>query len=377
MPQVFGRYILTQKIALGGMAEVFRARRREGQRAGSVVAIKRILPHFSEDSVFVTMFHDEAKLAGQLRHANVVQVHDFAQVDGLYYLAMEYVAGRDLKRVLDQGVRLGRPLPVTCAVHIIREAALGLHYAHTRVVDGQPLQIVHRDVSPQNILVSFDGAVKITDFGIAKAESRSTKTRAGTVKGKCAYMSPEQARGKPLDARSDLFALGVCLWELLTGKRLFVGESDFDTLNNVLKAEIPTPSAVDPDIPSALDAIVMTALQRDREARHPDCAALADALGTWQRSQPTHPDVPTLQAHMHALFADEISQLHEELQAEAALSFTPDPAVILATAPTEVPADLPTPVAEPPPRPRWSQAAIALLVAAAVLTLSALAVHSR
>ncbi len=318
-PQAFGRYVLTQKIAMGGMAEIFRAKSLGAEGFEKVVVIKRILPHFSEDEGFVTMFKDEARVAAHLSHANVVQIFDFDEAEGLFYIAMEYVEGQDLKRVLDQGAKKGQPLSIAQAVHIIIEAALGLHYAHTRLVDGEPLNIVHRDVSPHNIMVSFSGEVKIMDFGIAKAASRSTKTRVGTVKGKCAYMSPEQARGKPLDARSDLFALGVCLWEMLTGKRLFVGESDFETLNNVLKAEVPAPSELNPEVPKELDAIVLKALARERDDRQADCGAFAGELRRWYYSTVADPDAASLKGYMHELFAEDIARIRSDVAAEVAM----------------------------------------------------------
>jgi len=316
-PQQFGRYYLTQKIAMGGMAEIFRAKSIGAEGFEKVVVIKRILPHFSEDEGFVTMFKDEARVAAHLAHANVVQVFDFDEVDHLFYIAMEYVEGRDLKRVLDVGARETRPMSIAQSVFVLIEAAQGLHYAHTRVVDGQPLGIVHRDVSPHNVMISFSGEVKIMDFGIAKAASRSTKTRVGTVKGKCAYMSPEQARGKPLDPRSDLFALGVMFWEMLTGKRLFVGESDFETLNNVLKAEVPAPSELNPEVPKELDAIVLKALGRERETRQTDCGQFASELRRWFYSSVPDPDAVNLKGYMHDLFAEEIEQLRSEVATEA------------------------------------------------------------
>jgi hypothetical protein len=316
-PQPFGRYFLTSKVAMGGMAEIFRAKSIGAEGFEKVVAIKRILPHFTEDEGFVTMFKDEAKVAAQLTHANVVQVFDFDEVDELFYIAMEFVEGHDLKRVLDMGVKNGKPLSIAQSVYILIEAAQGLHYAHTRVVDGQPLNIIHRDVSPHNVMVSFNGEVKIMDFGIAKAASRSTKTRVGTVKGKCAYMSPEQARGKNLDPRSDLFALGVTLWEMLTGKRLFVGESDFETLNNVLKAEVPPPSELNPDVPKDLEAIVLRSLARERDERQGDCGMFATELRRWFYANVPDPDAVNLKGYMHDLFADQIEKLKTDVAAEA------------------------------------------------------------
>lgn len=316
-PQQFGRYILTAKIAMGGMAEIFRAKSIGAEGFEKVVVIKRILPHFSEDEGFVTMFKDEAKVASHLNHANVVQIFDFDEVDNLFYIAMEYVEGCDLKRVLDQGAKLGKPLSIAQAVYIMIEASKGLDYAHKRIVDGQPLNIIHRDVSPHNVMVSFNGEVKIMDFGIAKAASRSTKTRVGTVKGKCAYMSPEQARGRTLDPRSDLFALGVCMWEMLTGKRLFVGESDFETLNNVLKAEVPPPSELNPEVPKELDAIVLRALAREVDDRQKDAGGFVNELNRWFFSAVPDPEAVNLNGYMHELFGDEIARMRQDAASEA------------------------------------------------------------
>ncbi len=316
-PQPFGRYFLTQKIALGGMAEIFRAKSVGAEGFEKIVVVKRILPHFCEDESFVTMFQDEARVAAHLNHANVVQIFDFDQVDGLYYIAMEYVEGQDLKRVLDFGAKNGPPLSIAQAVLIMIEAGQGLDYAHKREVDGQPLNIIHRDISPHNMMVSYNGEVKIMDFGIAKAASRSTKTRVGTVKGKCAYMSPEQARGRPLDGRSDLFALGVCLWEMLSGKRLFVGESDFETLNNVLKAEVPSLTEMNPEVPPDLDKIVQRSLAKEREDRQKDVAEFVGDLRRWFYSTVPDPSAVSLRNYMHQLFSDEISKLKSDVAAEA------------------------------------------------------------
>lgn len=316
-PSPFGRYYLTQKIAMGGMAEIFRAKSIGAEGFEKTVVIKRILPHFCEDESFVTMFQDEARVAAHLNHANVVQIFDFDEVDGLYYIAMEYVEGQDLKRVLDIGAKLGNPMSIAQAVHCMIEAGQGLDYAHKREVDGKPLNIIHRDISPHNIMVSYNGEVKIMDFGIAKAASRSTKTRVGTVKGKCAYMSPEQARGKPLDGRSDLFALGVCLWEMLSGKRLFVGESDFETLNNVLRAEVPSLCDMNPDVPKELDEIIQRALDRDVDARQKDVSAWIGDLRRWFYSAVSDPAAVTLKSYMHSLFSEQIGKLKADVQREA------------------------------------------------------------
>lgn len=316
-PQKFGRYFLLNKIAKGGMAEIFRAKSVGAEGFAKTIVIKRILPHFTEEEGFVTMFQDEAKVASHLNHANVVQIFDFNKVDELFYIAMEYVEGQDLKRVLDVGARKGKPLSIAQAVHVVIEAGQGLDYAHKREVDGSPLSIIHRDVSPHNVMVSYNGETKIMDFGIAKATSRSTKTRVGTVKGKCAYMSPEQARGKPLDPRSDLFALGVVLWEMLSGKRLFVGESDYETLNNVLRADVPSLRELNPDVPEELDRIVLKSLSKDRDERHGDIGAFIAELRRWFYAEVPDPSAISLRDYMHELFDEEIEQLKQDIVAEA------------------------------------------------------------
>ena len=302
---------------MGGMAEIFRAKSVGAEGFEKVVVIKRILPHFCEDESFITMFQDEARVAAHLNHANVVQIFDFEQVEGLYYIAMEYVEGEDLKRVLDAGTKAGQPLSIAQAVQAMIEAGQGLDYAHKREVDGKALNIIHRDISPHNMMVSYNGEVKIMDFGIAKAASRSTKTRVGTVKGKCAYMSPEQARGKPLDGRSDLFALGVCLWEMLAGKRLFVGDSDFETLNNVLRMEAPSLTEMNPDVPPELDAIVAKSLAKDRDERQADVAEFVADLRRWFYTAVPDPSAISLKNYLHELFDEQIRKLKDDVAAEA------------------------------------------------------------
>ncbi|OIP30184.1 MAG: hypothetical protein AUK47_25710 [Deltaproteobacteria bacterium CG2_30_63_29] len=277
--QPFGKYLLLECVAVGGMAEIFRAKTVGADGFEKEVAIKRILPSYSEDDGFVTMFKDEAKIAAQLDHANIVKIFDFDEVDGDYYIAMELIRGTDLKRLLEVCDKNHKRFTFTQICYIIIETAKALDYAHKRTApDGSPLNIVHRDATPHNIMVSFDGDVKLMDFGIAKAASRATKTRAGTVKGKCAYMSPEQARGKPLDGRSDMFSLGILTWEMLTGRRLFSGGSDFDVLSKVLKSEIVDPREFDANIPEELALIVLKMLERDRDHRFVDCGEMMQTL---------------------------------------------------------------------------------------------------
>lgn len=308
-PQQFGKYYLLNKIALGGMAEIFRAKTVGAEGFEKELVIKRILPHFTEDEAFRSMFIDEARLAARLAHANIVQVFDFDLQDGMYYIAMEYVEGKDLKKIQDTARKAGRRLTPGQIVWIIAESCKGLDYAHKYKHRNEPMHIVHRDVSPHNIMVSYNGEVKIMDFGIAKAASRYTKTRAGTVKGKCAYMSPEQAKGVELDGRSDMFSLAVVAWELLTDKRLFAGETDFETLSNVLKCEVTPPSSINSEVPPELDEIILKALAKEPEDRYASCAALHDALNRFYFTHVKHADEGRLERVMRELFAADLQTL--------------------------------------------------------------------
>jgi serine/threonine protein kinase len=270
--QTLGEYELLQRIAYGGMAELFAAR-----RAGSaeVVALKRILPELADEAVFVDMFLDEARIAASLEHPNVVRVLETGSAGGQPYMVMEHLAGRDLGAVL-RAVRDGRgTVSIPAAISILRDAAAGLHYAHERRgADGEPLKIVHRDVSPRNLFITEDGTVKVLDFGIAKARHRLSQTRTGTVKGKFPYMSPEAIRNEELDPRSDVFSLGVLLWEMCAGKRLFTGASDYEIIKKILSQPIPRPSASIPEFPRELEALIMRALRSDPGRRQPSASAL-------------------------------------------------------------------------------------------------------
>ncbi|MGM0574648.1 MAG: protein kinase domain-containing protein [Myxococcota bacterium] len=316
LPQKYGKYLLLRKIAMGGMAEIFRAKTLGAEGFEKQIVIKRILPHYTDDESFVKMFIDEASIASKLQHSNIVQIYDFDQEEDRYYIAMEYVEGSDLKTVIERGLKAGTPLSPAQCVWIMMELAKGLHYAHAKEYNGQPLNIVHRDISPHNVMVSYTGEIKLMDFGIAKAAQRSTKTLAGTVKGKCAYMSPEQARGKPLDGRSDLFALGIMLWEMLTQKRLFLGDSDFETLSNVLKADAPPPSSVNPNVPEALDAIVARALAKSRDDRHESVEVFGRELTKWFYGNVDDLDAVQIKPYVKELFADDIQKLREEYEEE-------------------------------------------------------------
>jgi serine/threonine protein kinase len=281
-PRPYGRYILEDRLAMGGMAEIFRARTAT---AGfeKKVCIKRVLPNFLEEEDFVTMFRDEAKLAARLQHANVVQVFDFGEVDEgdtkTLYLAMELVEGADLRRLWDQSRKRHLPFSIGEVTQIGIDVCRGLHHAHTRHDDdGRPLGLVHRDISPHNILVSRSGEVKVTDFGIARAAERATHTSTGIVKGKVAYMSPEQAEGGAFDHRLDQWALGVVLWELLCSERLFRGDSDVAILTQVLSGTVQPPSSLRRDVPTELEEIVLRALRRRQDERFPTLREMELAL---------------------------------------------------------------------------------------------------
>lgn len=264
----FGRYLLLERIKRGGMAEVYRAKVVGTEGFEKIVAIKRILPHLAANEDFVTMFIDEAKIVSILNHQNICPVIELGRCEDGLYIVMEYIWGRDLRQILNSLARSGRLMPLNVAAYIAGRIAEGLDYAHRRVgPHGEGLNIVHRDISPQNVLISYDGEVKIIDFGIARASQRSTQTRAGTFKGKFAYMSPEQARGKELDRRSDIFALGILLHEMVTGSRLFAAKNDLDTLERVRNCQVPFPTRPFEEVQHELQQITMRALHPERDER--------------------------------------------------------------------------------------------------------------
>ena len=273
-----GKYEIRDLLAKGGMAEVYVAVLRGAAGFEKRVALKRILPNLENIGDFQQMFAREARLVARLAHDNVVQVHDFDRVEGLgFYITMELVDGCDLTTLWRGFLEDGRNLPFPLAIRIALEIAAALAHAHGLTDEhGRSLGLVHRDISPQNVLLSRDGAVKLTDFGIAKAYAAAAGegTRTGVLKGKFAYMSPEQTRGKPLDGRSDLFSLGVLLWELLCGRRLFREAEDLATLEAVRGREVPPPTSLNPEVPEALDAVVLRALARDRAERYQTAAEL-------------------------------------------------------------------------------------------------------
>ncbi len=275
----FGKYLLVERVAVGGMAEVWLSKVVGDGAVSDLLAVKRILQNLSEDAAFVRMFVDEARIAGALDHPGIVAMHELGRIEGSFYIAMDYVWGKDLLAILRRAKDVSRVIPPVVSAYVGARLCDALHYAHTKLdKNGQPLGLVHRDISPQNVLVSFDGRVKLIDFGIAKAASRSTQTQAGTLKGKVGYMSPEQVRGLPIDARSDQFALGTCLYELLTGRPLFMRGNSHDAMTRVRDADVPELLDRAPFCPPALAEIVMRALSKDRDARYASTYEMRTAL---------------------------------------------------------------------------------------------------
>lgn len=267
----FGNYLLIEKLGTGGMAEIYKAKMEGVEGFQKLVAIKRILPQFSHNKDFTTMFIDEAKVAAQLSHRNIVHIYDLGKIENSYFIAMEYMEGTDLRKVIHEVREKNEKIPIPVALFIISQVASALDYAHNKKDhDGKPLNIVHRDVSPQNILISKDGEIKICDFGIAKAASKASHTRAGSLKGKLQYMSPEQAWGKTVDFRSDIFSLGVVLYETLTGKHLFEGDSELSILEKVRHPKLEPLSKSLKDYPPELENIISKALKENPEDRYPD-----------------------------------------------------------------------------------------------------------
>lgn len=273
------RYRVVDRLEAGGMAEVFRGEALSVQGFKKQVAIKRVLPHLAQNKSFISMFLDEARLGARLNHANIVTVFDIGAADNTYFIVMEYVDGCNLKAIIEHFRQLGRRIPVKEAVYIAMEACRGLSYAHELVdEDGRELGIVHRDISPPNILLSKRGEVKVTDFGLAKATTQLEKTDPGVVKGKFSYLAPEAALGEVVDARADIFALGIVLWEMIAGRRLFLGETDYQTVKLVQQANVPSLMRLNPEVDPELEAIVMKALTRDPRERYQSARELGDAL---------------------------------------------------------------------------------------------------
>jgi eukaryotic-like serine/threonine-protein kinase len=307
--ETFGRYELLRKIATGGMGQIYLARQKGAGGFQKLLVVKRILPHLSEDQQFINMFFDEARLAALLNHPNVAQIYDLGEVDSLHYIAMEFVQGDSLKHVLRRAKDHEVKIPVGLKCRIIADTAAGLGAAHqAKSPSGRVLSLIHRDVSPQNVLVGFNGSVKVIDFGVAKAVGKISTTLSGAIKGKYAYMSPEQARGEELDHRSDIFGLGILFWETLTLVRLFKRESHSETLKAVVAAKVPAPSSMNKEIPPALDSIVLKALSRNRDDRFQSAVEMQMEL----EDLAVHHRFPATSAHLAAfmreLYAEEMEE---------------------------------------------------------------------
>ncbi|MDI7269899.1 MAG: serine/threonine-protein kinase, partial [Myxococcota bacterium] len=273
------RFKIIRKLDAGGMAEVYHAETESLEGFRKVVAVKKVLPHLVQNEKFMRMFLDEARLSLRMSHANVVQMFDVGQAGGSYYIIMEFVDGVSLKHIFDFTHARRMMLPIERSIHVMVEICKGLQYAHDLADhDGKPLCIVHRDVSPPNVLISKQGEVKLVDFGLAKATSQLEHTDPGIIKGKFSYLSPEAVEGLEVDHRADVFAAGIILHELLTGRRLFLGKNDYETVEQVRRAEIPPPAAVNPSVPRELERVALRALSRDLALRYQSAHEFGDDL---------------------------------------------------------------------------------------------------
>ena len=299
------------------MAEIYLAKASGIQGFEKLVVVKRILPQLARDNQFIEMFLDEARVAATLQHPNIVQMYDIGAADDNYFISMEYVHGEDVRSIMRRLRKLKRPLPMDQAINVCIGVCAGLHYAHDKLgFDGQPLGIVHRDINPQNVIVTYDGGVKVVDFGIAKASNRlNTETRHGTLKGKIPYMSPEQCQGRPLDRRSDIYAIGILLYELTTGSRLYKGESDFEIMKQIVEDPVVPPSSRKQPYPLELEQIVMRALQKEVDPnedklpfdyRYQNAQELQADLESFVRQERLVVSNIALSAFMHEIFAERI-----------------------------------------------------------------------
>lgn len=370
-PAQYGKYLLIDKIAKGGMAEVFLAKQIGSKGFERLLAIKRILPQFTENAEFVSMFINEAKVAAQLSHPNIVQVFDFGDVEESFYIGMEYVMGRDLRSIMERSQKSNRPLSVDQILFIISRVCSGLEHAHKKKdMHGNNLNLVHRDISPQNILISYDGEVKLVDFGIAKAAVQENETRTGILKGKLAYMSPEQAWGKPIDHRSDLFSLGIVLYECATGKRLFKGDSEINTLERVREAKYDPPRQFNPNVSEQVEAALKKSLAKEVSDRYASAVQMQNELERCL-TKPLSEIQSELAQGLHQLFTEEIDKDQARMK-RAALATAEAPTVQLAGG-TPAPSALKTAGPSNPklemPKKRMGAGAITLFLVAGVVGL--------
>ncbi len=309
----FGKYLILDHLVDGGMAKICRARYL-GEQSNKIIAIKMVQPQFSRDPSFVRMFQDELSVTFGLQHPNVAQTYDYGKVNDQLYTAMEYVDGANLKQFLDRLKEKNYVFPVEISIYIISQVCQGLHYSHTFTdkLSGKPLHIVHRDISPHNIMLTYDGAVKVIDFGIAKSNASSEATQAGTIKGKLSYLAPEYLDGMELDARYDEFAVGITLWEMLCSRKMFTAANDLAVLKQIQACKIAPPSSINPNVPKELDAIVMKALSKDRSQRYEDMDKFNRALVKFLYAQYPDFNPSDLSYFAKELFKDEIKRDKEK-----------------------------------------------------------------
>jgi len=327
-PTIFGRYALLKRIAIGGMAEVFRAMTYGVAGFEKLIAIKRLLPHMSQDEQFIDMFINEAKLAAILSHGNIVQIYDFGSIKGQLYIAMEYIHGQDLSRLILRLRQEGYAPPHELVCHLLLQVLDALQYAHQpRKLGGRRTTLVHRDISPPNILLSYSGEVKLADFGIAKALRETSNTGSGVLKGKYGYMSPEQVRGERVDQRSDIYSLGVCLYELLTQREMFTGRSEMDILEKVRSGKFARPREFDSSIPRRLEQILLRALQLDPRQRYQNAAEFRQEVEQFVIDKKYHFSAAWLADFMREIFGEKIALQQVELDEEMKLAerMRPDP----------------------------------------------------
>ncbi|MGK0360549.1 MAG: serine/threonine protein kinase, partial [Bradymonadia bacterium] len=307
-PQRFGKYTLLKHIATGGMADIYLANMKSGLGFEKEVVIKRLRPEHAANPELVGMFLDEARTAANLTHPNIAQIFDLGEFDGDYFIAMEYVRGVDLLRICSHGIEANNYLPLHHAVRIMANVCDALAYAHDEcTAGGVALKVVHRDVSPTNILISYDGACKLIDFGIAKAKTQATLTKVGQIKGKFGYMAPEQCRGEPVDARTDIFAVGINLYEITLGRRLFKGASEVETIEKIEDAIVTPPIEVNARFPEMLSRIVMRSLAREPEERYQDARQMQIALEEFLVSAGLRSTKGMMGAYIRRLFRAQIA----------------------------------------------------------------------
>jgi serine/threonine-protein kinase len=401
-----GKFQLLSEIAMGGMAEIWIAKQQLEEGIEKLVVIKMLRPKLKKNREFVHMFLNEARIAARLKHPNVVQMYDLGYADGNYFIAMEYIAGENLRTTTKACRKTGEKIPLSFSLTIMSQACQGLHYAHTKTdVLGRPLNIVHCDMSPQNIVISFSGEIKLVDFGVAKATSQFEQAQKGVVKGKLAYMSPEQIQGKSMDARSDIFSAGIVLWELATWKRLFGSFTPNEIVKLIPDGNVPSPRRVNPEVSPDLEAVILKALEKNPLARFQTSQEMHDALQHVIRHENLSVEASGLSAFMRSIFEhkldsvrkiekaqedgklgsflfhdlrleqDEISALGADIAAEVS-ALPPTPRAPAQPQRVDVPAPVPAPPkSEPPiahPRPPVAKprsGRLIVLVAAAVLVL--------